>query len=589
MFTRPKKIDLSRVSQRGEDARIRGTVMYATISGRHIAGWAFLACASAAAIPRPAAAAQTDAAADRARDARIDAIQAQLDQLQAQLAELREERAQAATARPVQAASAATPGTAATAGLGQPVTGPVASGAAPIANAEHPRIFGAGIPTTAAVARIDAGHPVISTPDGRFTANLIGVMQFDVADYFQRAAGPLSTDLRRAGAASDTARARNLSDGSDFRRARIGIAGRAFGEFEYSVLFDFGGSGEEDSGHIQELWLQYSGWKPAHLRAGAFAPFIGLEDAGSTNGMMFLERPAPADVARGIAAGDYREAGQIAFTGNRWFASGAITGRLVNTAGSSTVQPYQSPLGFVGRAGVLPVKGQDDLVHVGVHGSYVAHTANIGGPDAATGTAISPIDLRERPELRVDGTRLIDTGAIDAAHAYTGGVEVAVQHRNLLVQGEYERIGIDRRASTLADPVFDGFYVEGSWMITGQRRRYNDGNYAFDGPRIDGSFDPAKGQWGAWELALRYSDIDLNYRQGTAGSALPIDAVRGGDQKIATAGVNWYLNSIARIMFDYQIVTIDRLSPSAVNYQTPIGARIGQSYSAGSMRVQLAF
>lgn len=126
-------------------------------------------------------------------------------------------------------------------------------------------------------------------------------------------------------------------------------------------------------------------------------------------------------------------------------------------------------------------------------------------------------------------------------------------------------------------------------MITGQRRRYNDGNYAFDGPRIDGSFDPAKGQWGAWELALRYSDIDLNYRQGTAGSALPIDAVRGGDQKIATAGVNWYLNSIARIMFDYQIVTIDRLSPSAVNYQTPIGARIGQSYSAGSMRVQLAF
>ena len=282
------------------------------------------------------------------------------------------------------------------------------------------------------------------------------------------------------------------------------------------MLFDFGGSGEEDSGHVQELWLQYSGWKPAHIRVGAFAPFIGLEDTGSTNGMMFLERPASADVARSLAGGDYREAGQIAFTGARWFASGAITGRLVNTAGSSTTQPYQSQLGFIGRAGILPVKSDNDLIHLAVHGSYVAHPADTGGPDAAAGTAISPIQLRERPELRVDGTRLIDTGAIDASHAYTAGVEFAAQHRNFLLQGEYERIGIERRASDLANPRFDGFYVEGSWMITGERRRYNDGNYAFDGPKIDGSFNPAHGNYGAWELALRYSDLDLNYRQGAS-------------------------------------------------------------------------
>ena len=297
-----------------------------------------------------------------ARDARIEAIQAQLNELQAQLAVLRSEgkgsptTATAAANTPSSTPTA--PGTAATAGLGQPLT----SSASQTATTDHPRIFGGGVPTTAAVSRIDSGHPLISTSDGRFTASLIGVMQFDVADYFQRSAGPLGIDFRRAGAASDTARARNLSDGTTFRRARIGIGGRAFGDFEYSVLFDFGGSGEEDSGHVQELWLQYSGWKPAHIRVGAFAPFIGLEDAGSTNGMMFLERPASADVARSLAGGDYREAGQIAFTGARWFASGAITGRLVNTAGSSTIQPYQSQLGFIARAGVLPVKTDNELL-----------------------------------------------------------------------------------------------------------------------------------------------------------------------------------------------------------------------------------
>jgi phosphate-selective porin OprO/OprP len=414
-------------------------------------------------------------------------------------------------------------------------------------------------------------------------------MQFDVADYFQRKAGPLAIDLRRAGSAANTARARNLSDGSTFRRARIGIGGKAFGDFEYSVLFDFGGAGEESSGHIQELWLQYSGWKPAHIRVGAFAPFIGLEDAGSTNGMLFLERPAVSDIARGLAAGDYREGGQIAFVNKRWFASAAVTGRTVNTAGSSTVQPYNSQLGFVGRAAFLPVKTANDIVHVGAHGSYVSHPANTAGPDAAAGTAVSPIDLSITPELRVDGTSLIDSGAIDATHAHTLGAELAVQHRNFLLQGEYEQIGIDRRNSTLPNPKFHGFYVEGSWIVTGQRRRYNDGNFAFDGPQITSSFNPARGQWGAWELALRYSVMDLDYHSGVAGSAIPVGGVRGGEQRIATVGVNWYLNSISRIMLDYQHVSINRLSPNPITFMTPIGAQIGQNYSTTEVRFQLAF
>ena len=263
-------------------------------------------------------------------------------------------------------------------------------------------------------------------------------MQFDVADYFQSAPGTLGTDLRRAGAAADTARARNLSDGSTFRpRADWHWCGRAFGDFEYSLLFDFGGSGEEDSGHVQELWLQYSGWKPAHIRAGAFAPFIGLgrcrlhqrNDVSRSDRHQLIPRVQ-------LQGGDYREAGQIAFTGNRWFASGCDHGpEWVNTAGNSAVQPYESQLGFIGRAGVLPIKGPDNLVHLGLHGSYVAHPANVGGPDAVASAILSPVELRERPELRVDGTRLVDTGAIDAAHAYTGGVELALQHRNFLVQG----------------------------------------------------------------------------------------------------------------------------------------------------------
>lgn len=516
------------------------------------------------------------------RDARIDALEADLKRIEAELKALRQEP------RPQDGAtsthSSTMPSSAATASGGQAL--PAADPGD--AKSSSPRIFGPGIPTTAAVASIDSGHPVIATPDGRFTANILAVAQFDIAGYLQPTAGPLGIDLRRGGSAADTAHARDLANGSIFRRARFGIGGRAFGDFEYTALFEFGGSGNEDSGHVQELWLQYSGLRPLHIRAGAFAPFIGLEDAGSTNGMLFLERPASADIARSLAGGDYREAGQLTVNTERWFASAAITGRQINTVGSSASPVYDSQQGFIGRLAALPYRDGSSLVHVGAHASYVGHATDTGGPDAAPGAATSVIQFRERPELRVDGTRLIDTGAISAAHAYSVGAEFAVQRRNLMVQAEYDRLGIERHASPLSDPAFDGFYVEGSWIVTGETRRYNTGNFAFDGPKVT-PFDPSAGQWGAWELALRYSDMNLNYHAGSPSTAPAADAVRGGDQRILTAGVNWYLNSIMRLMLDYQYVRIRRLSPNASTFLTPVGADIGQNYSAVAGRVQWAF
>lgn len=415
------------------------------------------------------------------------------------------------------------------------------------------------------------GKPSLQSADGKFTANLHGVMQFDAAHYFQNDVPAAQTD----------ARARDLNDGTNFRRARIGIDGKAFSVFNYNVLFDFGGTGAEDAGKIQELWVEYAGFKPARLRIGAFAPLLGLEDANSTNGMPFLERPAPAEIARSIAGGDRRSAIQLAANGDHWSAAAAITGNTISSLNSAATgfnsQNYDEQLGYTGRATIVPFHGQDWLVHAGVNASYVSHL-----PDAGpTATLRYAAQLRDRPELTVDTTRLVDTGSIDARHLSHYGFELAGQMKSFYVQGEYFHYSIDRRTSGLADPSFHGWYVEGSWVLTGEARKYNTATAAFDAPAIANPYSWGSNKWGAFELAARYSDTDLNYRDGDVGVIATPDVVRGGEQRIFTAGLNWYLNPVVRLMFDYQHVDIDRINAA--------GLEIGQDYNAIAMRTQLAF
>jgi phosphate-selective porin OprO/OprP len=221
----------------------------------------------------------------------------------------------------------------------------------------------------------------------------------------------------------------------------------------------------------------------------------------------------------------------------------------------------------------------------------VPRPADTGGPDTAVGAVRYGVTFQERPELRVDGTRLISTGAINTDTASTAGLELAGQWRNVFVQSELEKFQIERlnAAPGVSDPDFGGWYIEGSWIVTGERRRYNMNSFAFDAPPVDHPFDPHLGSWGAIELAGRYSVSDLNYAEGALGTAPSASAVRGGEQTITTGGVNWYLNSAVRFMLDYSHVKIDRLSPNAATFQTPVGAQIGQTYDVVSLRSQFAF
>ncbi|CAN5211600.1 OprO/OprP family phosphate-selective porin [soil metagenome] len=459
-----------------------------------------------------AAHAQTAAQTPEQQQARIEALEAQLEALSGQIADLK--AATAASLKDVRTAQAAT------------------------------------------VVSVAGGKPTIASGDGAFSANIHAVMQLDAAWYNQDSG-------RGAGVTG-----RDLNSGTNFRRARLGVDGKAFKNFDYSVLLDFGGAGTDGAGTLQELWLQYN-YAPFKVKVGAFAPVVGLEDVASTNGSLFPERPTGSELSRGLAGADKRIALQVQAVGERYLVSGAITG-----AKAGDGQTFDEQLGYVGRVAYVPLKGYDWLIHTGVNASLVAQPAQttVGGA--------YPINVTDRPELRVDGTQLISSGAIDSSGARHLGFELAAQKQNFLIQGEYFDIALDRRnrAANVSDPKFHAWYVEGSWVLTGEARKYNPGNFAFDAPAVTNPFDPKAGKWGAWELAARYSTADLNYHEYATVAA---DRVRGGNQDIVSLGVNWFPNTVTKFSLDYLDIDVDRRDAA--------GAQIGQSYKAVNLRSQYAF
>jgi len=124
---------------------------------------------------------------------------------------------------------------------------------------------------------------------------------------------------------------------------------------------------------------------------------------------------------------------------------------------------------------------------------------------------------------------------------------LALSHDELLPDGNLLQVRADVERETGDDPVFDGYYIYGSYFLTGDSRNYKADKGLFDIIQPAHPFRLQGDGWGAWELATRYSVLDLN------------DAdVNGGEERNVTLGLNWYPNSFVRLMANYvHVLDID--------------------------------
>jgi len=333
------------------------------------------------------------------------------------------------------------------------------------------------------------------------------------------AAGILAANAQSAGAfeLTPTGRlhldyAKYQSDRTPFddrflvRRAQLGVEARFDENWSAKVVYEFASGGS-----LKDAYLRFDGWKAGKITIGQSKVPFGLEQLVSTNDLTFQERSLPSEAftlsrRKGLA---FENAGA-----NHTFAA-MVFGSSVGGSEAS---------GAAARVTFAPVNHDGSLLHFGLA--------------ATTERAHGDFSFSARPEALPTDPKLVRTGSItDVSRINRLGLEAAWKKGPFSIQSELLRAHVSRDNSQ-PDLGFHGWYVGGSWVLTGESRNYKDGAFKGIAPEKPG---------GAWELTARYSRVDLNDAR-----------VTGGSEHNLTVGVNWYATKDTRVMLNYIKVNSDR-------------------------------
>ncbi len=340
---------------------------------------------------------------------------------------------------------------------------------------------------------------LLNSDDGAFKLKFGGRIQMDFT----------------AGSADDAIEALvgPVGEGTEFRRARIFVSGTIYGNVEFKAQYDFAG-GDAD---FNDVYIGFRDTPVGNVRIGHFFEPFSLEQLTSSKYITFLERALPNVFvpARNVGIMFHDHVGER-FT----WAAGAF--READGFGMSS---GSGKLNLTGRVTGLPIwedKGRK-LLHLGL---------SLSSKDLGD----DPFRFRQRPEAR-QTPRFVDTRNFAADSVSLAALEVAVNVGSFHAQSEYMLADAD--SSVAGDPSFDGWYIQAGYYITGEHRNYDTkkGGFKRLSPKNSVGKDGGKG---AWEIALRYSTLDLND-----------GGINGGELEDLSLAVSWLLNPVTRVTFNY--------------------------------------
>ncbi|NRB41433.1 MAG: hypothetical protein HRU20_23675 [Pseudomonadales bacterium] len=298
-----------------------------------------------------------------------------------------------------------------------------------------------------------------------------------------------------------------FNNGTEIRRARLNAKGTMGEDWEFRIQVEYG----NQRGTLKDAFLSYVGHDNSRISIGQFGQPASLDDYTSSRFSTFIERAlpilaySPASRRMGISYLVY---------GNHWsFAS------MLAAERDTVIEIGDEGGAFTVRGTYSPWSDAHSAMHFGAWTQWVDTRSDLW-------------IVLARPEAHIDDIRLVNTGLLtDVKNTLTSGLETSWVKGPWSIQGEW--IKQDLHRENTPDSSTDGYYLYGSYFITGESRNYQSTYGAFS------SVTPLS-ESGAWEVALRFSHVDLNN-----------DTVFGGEESNITLATTWYINKNLRFMLNY--------------------------------------
>lgn len=357
-----------------------------------------------------------------------------------------------------------------------------------------------------------------------------------------------------------------------FRRIRLNFQGDVFENMRYRMQIDFN---TPDSGEMKDMYI---GFKELPffqtVLVGNQKRPLGLDHLNSSRFNIFIERPLVVEAfnedARRIGVAAY---GVTEDEDYHWRYGVYM---LENMSRDGKVIGDSMQLSANARLSSSPwydeVSGGRGYLHWALSGMI----ARPDGDNFAADTNANEGRFRTRGELRSD-SRWINTGRIAGADWYEIlGLEGILNLGPLQIVSEYQTNWMQRdnvTPGTGPDLNFHGAYVYVAYMLTGEHVPYKRSTGCIDRVRPFENFflvntcsDGVASGWGAWQVALRYSYLDLS------------DAdILGGVENNTTLGLVWYFNSHSSMQFNAIYGDIENRAPVggfSAGHFTGLGARL---------------
>jgi phosphate-selective porin OprO/OprP len=310
----------------------------------------------------------------------------------------------------------------------------------------------------------------------------------------------------------------NYNDG-EIRRFRVFIKGKFLERFKYEAEYD-----AVSNNSFKDMYIAYNILPNLNIKIGQTKEPFGLENLTSSKYSSFLEDSLLSTFSHkrrvGISLTNSYKCNAHNFTSSIGYFDKSIDDMIDDNPDSNTIS---SRLTYA----YTPEK--NSVYHIG----FSASQSNFDKQKVKYKTKLNTHFYR-------GSVTKSKVKFADKTQRFQ--IESAIAYNSLSFEAEYGK----NKIYALDDYNFDAWYAQIGYFLTGEHKKYKKRAAMFKSIKINKPFSYENGNFGAFELALRVSGIDLTQKSFIKKEELD-----------TTIGLNWYLSNKLKVLTNFTNASIE--------------------------------